>query len=54
VETIITGVTKSIDPKVKKFDAVSIIEEILAKKPFTKYLTMVLLEGRMNRQLFDN
>ena len=41
------------DVKVRKTYATIIIEEILTKKPFTKHLTLALLDDNVSKSVFD-
>ena len=53
VERLISAVQDIEDAKVRKSCALALVEDILSKKPFTKHLTLALLEQRVPKAVFD-
>lgn len=52
-ERIIKAVQDIEDVKVRKNFSISLVEDVLTKKPYTKPATMILLNGGIARNLFD-
>lgn len=50
---MISLVSSIIDVKVRKNFAISLVEEILTKKPYTKFITLSLLADTIARSVFD-
>jgi hypothetical protein len=53
IQTFVQAMVKTEDPRQRKTYAISLVEEVLTKKPYGKYVSLIALNGELSAVDFD-